>query len=187
MTELSWCSYLWPAIIQQGAKNDPTHRGHHGAEARFEVLLVEVFSSQFFLVFIDLCWVESTLLTLLILLMMMNIMKRWKIAFQDQSKSLGLINSSPKSGARRTSLFGFPNILTVGFIEKREKAEIRNMGRNWKDGGAANEDNLITLSAPFHSQRHSTVQKSGFVRLLCHIDNIIVQDMQSSSLGKISL
>ena len=52
------------------------------------------------------------------------------IAFQDQSKSLGLINSSPKSGARRTSLFGFPNILTVGFIEKREKAEIRNMGRN---------------------------------------------------------
>ena len=109
------------------------------------------------------------------------------IAFQDQSKSLGLINSSPKSGAWRTSLFGFPNILTVGFIEKREKAEIRNMGRNWKDGGGANEDNLITLSAPFHSQRHSTVQKSGFVRLLCQIDNIIVQDMQSSSLGKISL
>ena len=109
------------------------------------------------------------------------------IAFQDQSKSLGLINSSPKSGARRTSLFGFPNILTVGFIEKREKAEIRNMGRNWKDGGAANEDNLITLSAPFHSERHSTVQKSGFVRLLRHIDNIIVRDMQSPILGMISL
>ena len=113
--------------------------------------------------------------------------ERWSIAFQDQSKSLGLINSSPKSGAWRTSLFGFPNILTVGFIEKREKAEIRNMGRNWKDGGAANEDNLITLSAPFHSERHSTVQKSGFVRLLRHIDNIIVRDMQSPILGMISL
>ena len=109
------------------------------------------------------------------------------IAFQDQSKSLGLINSSPKSGAWRTSLFGFPNILTVGFIEKREKAEIRNMGRNWKDGGGANEDNLITLSAPFHSERHSTVQKFGFVHLLRHIDNISVRDMQSPILGMISL
>ena len=39
----------------------------------------------------------------------------------------------------------------------------RNMGQNWKGGGGANEHNLITLSPPFHSESHSTLQSSGGV------------------------
>ena len=62
--------------------------------------------------------------------------ERWSIAFQDQSKSLGLINSSPKSGTSEDLSIWISKYFDIGwFYWEMWKGRNKKYGQNWKDGG----------------------------------------------------
>ena len=95
-------------------------------------------------------------MVMMMMMMVVRMMKRWKIAFQDESKSRGLINSSPKSGTSEDFSIWISKYFDSWFYWEIWKGRNEKYGAELKRWRAPNEHNLITLSAAFHSQFHST-------------------------------